>query len=635
MADNITLDPGGGGAVVKTDDDGTAHWQYVKVAYGADNTQTRVTDSAPLPVELTDGTAVIAKAEDSAHTTGDSGFMSLGVRSDTLAALAGTTGDYSPYQVDADGAVYVHDQNLIDTNNSTTTPLGGAATFTGTGTDVSQYAAITITLYADVDSAASGMQFQFSTDNTNWDDVYSFTLDVSASDTRRFQFPTTAQYFRVVYTNGAGAQTAFRVQTILHAQTVATSIHRLADNVDPDRSASVNKSAIIAQSGGTGDFIPLTASTAGYLRVSLAEVSDGADVGAGNVGTETQRVTIATNDVNQSAINTATTTIAGAVQGTEMQVDLVGIGDVATQTTLASIKTDTGTMTIDLASLDAKFASSATLSDNFANPTSTTVGSFGMLWDGATWDRMPGTSADGVTVNLGSNNDVTLATLPDTASSDLATTAAGFAAEGSALGSGVLLQGDDGTDRKNINVDATTGDVQVDVTNTVTVDLGANNDIQGDVAHDSADSGNPVKVGGKAKNMDGTAPGTDVAEDDRVDMIATVDGRQFVETTHPNFWHTSADYASAQTNATVKAAPGAGLKLYITDVIVSNGATAGNVTLLDGSGGTVLLELYPAINGGLTHSFRTPLALTANTLLAITSTTVTTHSVTVSGFIAA
>lgn len=54
---------------------------------------------------------------------------------------------------------------------------------------------------------------------------------------------------------------------------------------------------------------------------------------------------------------------------------------------------------------------------------------------------------------------------------------AGYATEGSALGSGVLLQGDDGTDRKNINVDATTGDVQVDVTNTVTVDLGANNDV--------------------------------------------------------------------------------------------------------------------------------------------------------------
>ena len=47
MVDNITLNAGAGGSVVKTDDDGSAHWQYVKLAYGADNTQTRVTTAAP------------------------------------------------------------------------------------------------------------------------------------------------------------------------------------------------------------------------------------------------------------------------------------------------------------------------------------------------------------------------------------------------------------------------------------------------------------------------------------------------------------------------------------------------------------------------------------------------------------
>ena len=51
--------------------------------------------------------------------------------------------------------------------------------------------------------------------------------------------------------------------------------------------------------------------------------------------------------------------------------------------------------------------------------------------------------------------------------------AAIVAAEGAALGSGVLLQGDDGTDRKNINVDAATGKLQVDVFGTVTANLSA------------------------------------------------------------------------------------------------------------------------------------------------------------------
>lgn len=44
----------------------------------------------------------------------------------------------------------------------------------------------------------------------------------------------------------------------------------------------------------------------------------------------------------------------------------------------------------------------------------------------------------------------------------------GVNAEGGALPNPILIAGDDGTDLKNINVDATTGDVQVDVTNTIT-----------------------------------------------------------------------------------------------------------------------------------------------------------------------
>jgi hypothetical protein len=72
----------------------------------------------------------------------------------------------------------------------------------------------------------------------------------------------------------------------------------------------------------------------------------------------------------------------------------------------------------------------------------------------------------------------------------------------------------------------------------------------------------------------------------------------------------------------------------ITDIMISNGATAGNITLLDGSGGTVIWEIYTAINGGCVTNFKTPIVLTANTLLAITSTTVTTHSLAIQGYIA-
>lgn len=45
----------------------------------------------------------IAKVEDVAHSSGDSGVMVLGVRKDTVANLAGTDGDYAPMPVGANG----------------------------------------------------------------------------------------------------------------------------------------------------------------------------------------------------------------------------------------------------------------------------------------------------------------------------------------------------------------------------------------------------------------------------------------------------------------------------------------------------------------------------------------------------
>lgn len=50
----------------------------------------------------------LAKAEDSAHASGDFGLMALAVRQDTAAALAGTTGDYIPLIVDSSGRLYVN-----------------------------------------------------------------------------------------------------------------------------------------------------------------------------------------------------------------------------------------------------------------------------------------------------------------------------------------------------------------------------------------------------------------------------------------------------------------------------------------------------------------------------------------------
>ncbi len=52
MADTITVNTISGSPVIATDEVGSAHYQYVKVAFGADNTATKAATGAGLPVTL-------------------------------------------------------------------------------------------------------------------------------------------------------------------------------------------------------------------------------------------------------------------------------------------------------------------------------------------------------------------------------------------------------------------------------------------------------------------------------------------------------------------------------------------------------------------------------------------------------
>ena len=218
---------------------------------------------------------------DTAHDAADSGSpLKIGGKAHTSEPAAVANNDRVNAYFDANGYLMVKStlsaaaSNLVDTNNSTTTPLGGGATFTGTGTDVSPYAAVAVTLYSDVDSGASGMTFQFSTDNSNWDDVHSFTMDVSDSDTRRFQFPVTAQYFRVVYTNGGGGQGAFRVQTILHRNNILTSIHNVGAALTTDRSAQLVRAVIAGETtAGGGSMVNVKVSPSGALTMEAEQAT--------------------------------------------------------------------------------------------------------------------------------------------------------------------------------------------------------------------------------------------------------------------------------------------------------------------------------------------------------------------------
>ena len=91
-------------------------------------------------------------------------------------------------------------------------------------------------------------------------------------------------------------------------------------------------------------------------------------------------------------------------------------GDAATVTD-SRLDVNIAGMTLDNVTVDSEFPAAATITDNFSNPSTTSAMSMGMVYDGSAWDMMRGDSTNGLLVNLGSNNDVTVNTISGFATS--------------------------------------------------------------------------------------------------------------------------------------------------------------------------------------------------------------------------
>jgi hypothetical protein len=140
MASNTLLNSGTGGDTIATKevtlDGDTAKVQLMEVKHltGSEGAYTANT---------------VFFAEDAAHTSGDFGMQMLGVRTDTLAARAGASGDYTPFLSDANGALYTvgysefADDSAFSVGGSRVTVMGGV--FTSDSIDSGDTGAIRLT----------------------------------------------------------------------------------------------------------------------------------------------------------------------------------------------------------------------------------------------------------------------------------------------------------------------------------------------------------------------------------------------------------------------------------------------------------------------------------------------------------
>lgn len=165
-----------------------------------------------------------------------------------------------------------------------------------------------------------------------------------------------------------------------------------------------------------------------------------------------------------------------------------------------------------------------------------------------------------------------------------------------------------------------------------------NAQVVGNIAHDTAASGNPVQVAASHETIADSAPSNRLATvtDGDVTRFSASDGAQFMITGGPQQWSYHENSSSALTDTSVHAAPGAGLSLYVTTIVCSTGAaTALNIFFEEGAS-TVLGPYYlEAVAGrGFAITFGVPKKITANTALTVTTSAAIAHSIDVTGFIA-
>lgn len=106
---------------------------------------------------------------------------------------------------------------FIDNSNSTYTPLGAGATFTGTAQEVGDKTQLIVSITTDVASTTNGISLEFGPDGVTWSTVIQQETILRTDDDLQTHglnkvYWVPDKFFRMVYTNGGVAQDFINLQ---------------------------------------------------------------------------------------------------------------------------------------------------------------------------------------------------------------------------------------------------------------------------------------------------------------------------------------------------------------------------------------------------------------------------------------
>jgi hypothetical protein len=600
MADNITLNAGSGGATLATDDIGGLHYQIVKQSFGDLDAVTLVSTSNPLPVDLrtnnlggninvniaasavTQGVSgtVTANAGSGTFTTaptatvvddaafspgttpvlmlgatfddvspdsvneGDAGAIRMSGNRNLYVQLRDAAGNERGLNIDADGLIGVTDGGgSLTIDNSTLAVTGGGT----------EGAALRVTIATD----STGV---LSVD----DNGGSLTVDGSVTVSGTVTVGSfTGGAITEVQGDVAHDAVAAGNPVLLGAYASAAAPSDVSADADAVRLWALRNGSQVINVAAGGTLI--TGDGANGLDVDVTRVSGTVTI-SGSVSLSAA-IPAGNNNIGDVDVVTLPNVTIGAMANlTESLVDDAAFSPATSRVLPAGF-------TFDDVSPD-----SVNEGDIGAARMSANRNIYTTIRDAAGNERGVNVDATNrLSVSVDNTPTVTIGTLPNEGQQTMA---------------------------NSISVAVASDQSALTVAQSTASSLNAQ--VVGNVAHDGADSGNPVKIGGVARTSNPTA----VAASDRVDIFCDDLGKQVVYPIAPRDRLVVGTRISLTntTETTLVSAGGAGVYRDLVMLMCSNeSATEVRVDFRDVAAGTVMfsLDLYPD-GGGAVIPFRVP-----------------------------
>jgi hypothetical protein len=587
VSDNVPLTAGSGETIAADEvvDGvlGTVKVQYVKIMNGVLDASDKIGGDASFGLDVDVTRMPGLYIEDTASAGAESLTLAGAVRQDTLLSSTSATGDYGSLKVDRHGRLYVQDSaGFLYSRADAYTTVGNvwsnlAGTSAVPGVEAATYMIVT---EQDVGVATAHVEVSGGETNSSGSNMVVRAIRIP----RGSNVPLVPETVTALSFDGSNPPTDFYIVPIIGRTmalyidakttngTVRTEFYSgpipfgslLSNPVHDDAAATIPPHLI----GGYASAAAPTSVSADGDAVKSWYLRNGA----------------------QATVLTAAGALMGGDATNGLDVDVTRV---------------TGTVTVD-----SELSAAAALSDTTANPTTAMVGAADMIWDtaGTQWVRRKQVVNAIDTTGVGYPGSAIMAQFDDVSPGTVTenqfstvrmSSRRALLVEG--VASGTVIPISDGSG--SLTVDQPTGTnlhtvidsgtvstitnvVHVDDNaSTLSIDDGAGSITidgtvtavdAGDIAHDAADSGNPVKVGAKAANALPTA----VANNDRTNNISDLWGRQLTSHIDPAMQVNKAFNATTTQTGTDVWSPTSGKKIAVTSVVIGTyGTTAARLIL--------------------------------------------------------